>query len=494
MFKRILLNIHKVLGLILCLLFFMWFISGFVMIYHGFPKVSSQDRLKIKEVINGDLKGVEELIQTLPDTAILSGLSVDMYLGSPTFHLRGKAVPNLLQADSLSVPPLVSSRDIQQIVRRINTAPIQQIDTLYESDQWLMPRRLTKETPVLKFYYADEDKHQLYISMHDGNVVQYTNQEQRFWAWLGAIPHWVYFTSLRQNHSLWMDFVIWTSGVGSIMCLVGLVLAIRVLWRSRRQQFKTPYKKWWHKWHYLSGLVFGFFAMTFAFSGLMSMTSLPSWLVKKPKVEQTLPQNRVNNRSKSLDLSTYLLDYRLLSDQIQGIKQIEWGSFLGHPIYKVYTDNDIVHIDASDSISVRSFVLTEKMVDKTVSSSLSNGLTYCLEVLNQEDDYYFGRKKSRLTFPVYRVIVDDELHTRYYYNPKTLSVQHIDDNTRLRRFLYNGLHSLHFKFLTDRPWLWNIAMFTLMIGGTFLSLTGVILSFKWLRRKLRKYTNQHRNK
>ena len=96
MFKRILLNIHKVLGLILCLLFFMWFISGFVMIYHGFPKVSSQDRLKIKEVINGDLKGVEELIQTLPDTAILSGLSVDMYLGSPTFHLRGKAVPNLL--------------------------------------------------------------------------------------------------------------------------------------------------------------------------------------------------------------------------------------------------------------------------------------------------------------------------------------------------------------------------------------------------------------
>ena len=96
-------------------------------------------------------------------------------------------------------------------------------------------------------------------------------------------------------------------------------------------------------------------------------------------------------------------------------------------------------------------------------------------------------KKERNPLPVYRVIVDDDMHTHLYYDPENISQRRIDDDGRTRRFLYSGLHSLNIKYLTDRPILWNIVMFTLMIGGTFLSLTGVVLSVKWILRKIKKF-------
>lgn len=38
MIRKIVFNIHLILGLLLCVLFLMWFLSGFVMIYHSFQE------------------------------------------------------------------------------------------------------------------------------------------------------------------------------------------------------------------------------------------------------------------------------------------------------------------------------------------------------------------------------------------------------------------------------------------------------------------------
>lgn len=59
-------------------------------------------------------------------------------------------------------------------------------------------------------------------------------------------------------------------------------------------------------------------------------------------------------------------------------------------------------------------------------------------------------------------------------------------------WLYLKPHTLDFKFLTDRPWLWNIVMYTLMLGGTALSVTGVVLSVRWLLRGLRRLSRKRR--
>ena len=57
-------------------------------------------------------------------------------------------------------------------------------------------------------------------------MVHWTTQTQRFWNWLGTIPHWMYFTDLRSNVVLWSQIVIWTSLVGTFLTVVGLILGV----------------------------------------------------------------------------------------------------------------------------------------------------------------------------------------------------------------------------------------------------------------------------
>lgn len=490
---------HRILGVLLSGLFLMWFLSGFVMIFHRFPKVSPHERILKQKALSGHLRDMGDLRAFLADTVRLQSISLDMYAGRPVFHLQQKAGTADIYADSLSVLPPRSARDIEQTVKQWNSAAVAGIDTLWKSDQWLMPRKLGKDVPVYKYRFADEEKHQLYISSQTGHVLQYTDKNQRFWAWLGAIPHWVYFTSLRENQQLWSDFVKWTSGIGSIMCLAGIIIGIRVLRKTRSRKFRSPYKKYGYRLHYISGLFFGVFAMTFAFSGMMSMMDLPDWMKKKPKniaaattAGESAPRGM--RPARELNLAGYMLDYRLLLESIENIKHIEWAEYLKKPYYKVTTDEETYHVDASEPLAVRPFVLTEEMIHSAVKQMHGGEVAYSIDWMEEHDQYYYNGRKSKAPLPVYRVILDDELHTRYYYNPQTLSQRRTDDNSRLRHFLYGGLHSLNFRFLTDRPVLWNIVMFTLLAGGTLLSFTGVLLSVKWIKRKIKKTVIQYTNK
>ena len=67
----------------------------------------------------------------------------------------------------------------------------------------------------------------------------------------------------------------------------------------------------------------------------------------------------------------------------------------------------------------------------------------------------------------------------------------MDDDRRTRDWLYHKLHTLDFKFLTDRPWLWYIVIYTLMIGGAVLSVTGFLLGMQWLARGIRRLSGKN---
>ena len=60
--------LHKFTGCLLCLLFFMWFTSGIIMIYHGFPRAKPEKQLAVQQPITGDLATVGDVVAALPDT------------------------------------------------------------------------------------------------------------------------------------------------------------------------------------------------------------------------------------------------------------------------------------------------------------------------------------------------------------------------------------------------------------------------------------------
>lgn len=511
MFYKIISTLHKVVGCILCILFFMWFASGIVMIYHSFPRASQEKYMENQLILSADLPAVDSLRASFPDTVAISGLQVEMYLDKPVFVMDGMEGKERYDASDCKL----ITETIDMTVRSWCSAPVESIDTLTDIDQWIPFGRNRDDLPVYRYNFADSDKHQLYVSSQTGKVLQFTTSDERFWAWVGAIPHWVYFTMLRAEQDVWINFVKWAAGIGCIMCLLGFVLAIRIAIKGKGIKKKVlPYKKKWFNWHYVTGMVFGLCAITFAFSGMMSLMDIPDFLKKAP-VEKTVDDHHSKEKGKDkdkgrggrrggpgrfgfgggpVDFEAYALDYRKAVSAYPNAKTIAWCNRKGHPYYQLNVEGKIFNIDATDSLVAKPFTITQQMVEDEMAKTYGDSLKYTIARIDEFDDDYFSLKVEENSLPVYRVIVEDYMNTRHYINPVTLQERRVDDDSRTRHLLYRALHTLEFKFLTDRPWLWNIVMYTLLIGGTMFSITGVVLSFKWLWRIVSRPFRRRKNK
>src|SRR6185295_258090 len=81
-----------------------------------------------------------------------------------------------------------------------------------EPDQWTLSSDLRGLRPLFKYSWPDGQ--QIYVDGNTADVVQYTTTSSRLWAYLGAIPHWLYFTPLRVQQGPWFSIIVWSSVVG----------------------------------------------------------------------------------------------------------------------------------------------------------------------------------------------------------------------------------------------------------------------------------------
>lgn len=479
MIKKIIYTVHRILVTLLSVLFLVWFLSGFVMIYHTFPKVQIQDKhrtmsgLAIKDILP------DTILSFIPEEEMITRLELQNQISQPVFKVRTNKQTYKISAinPAVEVRP-ISFEEIRMYAQQWCNAEIEKADTLYKLEQWIPFSRYREDMPIYKFYFSDPLKHQLYVSSVTGEAIQFTNKDSRFWAWLGAIPHWVYFTGLRQHAKLWADVIIWLSGIGCIMCLSGTILGIRSYYRSfkRKKQFKSPYKKTAYKWHHITGFIFGVFVFTFAFSGMMSLAPVPQWISKQhnPAIQQQLFQ-----KGQTLPLEQYRTSFHTLQQKYpSGIKSIEWTSFGDIPLYKVIIEDSMLILNASDT-DVQPLFLTEQNIDDYLSRIHTENISILLT--NEYDNYYISRK-TKLPLPVYKVYANDPDQSSYYIDPQTGNIRYFNTNTRIRKWAYQGLHSFSFKWLVDRPLLWNMVMWMTMIAGTIVSITGVWLGIKYIKK------------
>lgn len=242
--RRFFFQIHKLLGLPLSIVFTLWFVSGFFMVFNPrYPRAGAT------------LRG--------PEAAELSPEVAELRKAS----LKGVA-------DSLGA-------DLPDVARAWCDAPVERVDTLRSLDIWIPFERWRSELPVLKYYFSDPAHSQLYMT-RQGRVIQFTTRPGRRAALLGAIPHWLYFTCLRSHQRAWTLTVEWCALLGCVMCLAGFIYAFMTMWHTRRAAgtfWHNPWPRGWSRLHFISGMAFGLFAITFAYSGYLSMAPAPTWLV-----------------------------------------------------------------------------------------------------------------------------------------------------------------------------------------------------------------------
>lgn len=489
--QRFFLKLHRMLGTLLGILFLMWFVSGLVMMYHAYPRVEQRDVLRHAEMADTLGLPLADILDKLPSPhAPIRSLVLSRQAGEETLQVTTDEGEYRLSTRSGECLSRLTDGQLQQIADRWATSgPAVLKDTLHEIDVWLIGVQPFREYPVYHYALPGEEKSELYLSSRTGEALQYTTRSSRFWAWVGAIPHWIYIKQLRAHgRQPWTDTVLWLSGIGIAMTLAGVCVGIRSVRIARRRSSGSgkaswsPYRKPLFRWHHVAGLCFGLFVLTWVFSGFMSLAQVPRWLAPV-HVERNVRQELYGT---ALPLERFGLDYREVLKNTP-VKRLTWMTLGSHILYKVETADETQLLEATDSLP-RPFVIDADACRKLMQEVRPDA-TSTVTLLTEYDGHYLSRKRT-LPLPVYRIELDDKDGSCYYLNPTDASCRYFNQNTRLRNVLYKGLHCLGLAWFDRHPLLRDGLMWLLLLGGTVVSGTGLVLGIRSLTHRQRGMSRQ----
>jgi uncharacterized iron-regulated membrane protein len=478
---RTCLCIHRYLGFALSLLFLVWFLSGFVMMYKSFPTLGPNEKLAAaKPIPPGAVVLSLEAVFDRSRLEAPSFASLAAVLERPVYRIRSSAGEwRAIYADTGE--PLTIDAAMARAIA--GASELAATDRLEERDQWTPTTGFTSHLPLFRVELSDRDRTVAYVSGTTGEIVQRLDSKDKFWAWLGPIPHWIYFRSLRVRQGLWEWTVIVLSAAGLLLCSAGLILGwARFQPKSGSMAF-SPFEKRWFRWHHYSGFFFGIFVFTWTLSGLLSMNPF-EW---SPSRSLSSAEER-RWRGGDLEPSLFALPpgeaLELLAHS-GPVKELELIRVGGRPYYLAFYDGGRTRLLAAESTAPMPLAEIPREELLAALAEVEDAPVAEIQLLTEYDDYYYATKKEERSLAVLRVQLADRSRRWYYLSPRTGAVvDRLERRSRVNRWLYNGLHSLDFAFLRDRRPHWDVVMLALMAGGTAACMTGVVLTYGWGRREL----------
>ena len=487
---------HRYLGIPLSVLFVAWFASGIVMMYTGdMPRLTPE--LRLERLPSLDFGRVALAPAAAARRARLSPppqrASLLTVLDRPAYRFDGVTV----FADTGERLDEVGPTGAVAVASRFTDQPIDAVEhvgKLTQPDQWTLVER--RRLPLHKLLIDDGAGTELYVSPRTAEVVMLTTRRSRALAWIGAIPHWIYFTAVRANQALWYDVVVWVSTLGCLLAVIGLLLGItQFRWRrpggdarsTGGLRARIPYAGWM-RWHYLTGVFFGLVTLTWVFSGLLSMEPY-AWNAARGL---DVPRDALSGGP--LDLARFPAIDAGAWARIAGghpVKEVELLRIQDDPYYAVLDSGPL--LVAADTLTVRDEPFGVESLLGRLTAAVRGVPVVESALLADYDAYYYARGNSReyarggrqAPLPVLRVKFGDPLETWVYVDPAlsrvAASVHRFD---RVERWLFNGLHSLDFAFWYDRRPLWDIGVIALSLGGLVSSGIGLWIGCGRIRRAL----------
>lgn len=479
---RIVLVAHRYLAVAVGLLMTLWCVSGFVMMYQEYPELTDAERLAGLEPL--DLAACcSEAALDAPDDAPLPQFRIEMLRGEPMLRFGGRRGGFFASAVSLRTGEPLEELGVDEVLavaaqhaRGNGIGGVPRLIGQVEEDQWTISTA-RRNQPAYRIAFDDPGAHEIYISGASGEVFQQTNRRTRVLAWLGAIPHWLYPLELRRHGEVWLQVVIWTSILGTFLAATGMYVGIsRFRRRGRHGRPGSPFFGWWY-WHHVSGLVFGVLALTWVFSGLMTVNP---WGALSGGGVGARYQAALTGTATWGELKALLDVLTADSARVAGVKQLRAAPFDGRLyVHAMRSDGTSTRLDSGGTPELLSAADVESALAKLGIPVRERSL------LEREDGYYYGRKRT-VELPVYRTILDDEERTRLYFTPQAGEVRAVGATGRMSRWVRTGLHGLDFPVLRQRP-LWDVAVILLLAGVTLVCVTGSWMAVKRVARDFRRW-------
>jgi len=509
--RKALIYTHRWMGIVLTLVFLIWFVSGIVFMYVGMPVLPAEERLRRMEPLD-----LAALRVTPAEAAASVGMSparlrIAMDNGRPVYRFHEGVAWRMVYADTGDVRNDMSADEAMALMRRYvpeHAATLEYERRLTDSDQWTLQSLIRNQMPMHRIGLGDDAGTEYYVSERAGEPVIRTTSSGRVWGYLSAVLHWLYFTPLRRHGEFWSSFVVWSSLIGTAMCGLGIAIGIwRVSlsgrFRLKRVPSHSPYAGWM-KWHHYVGLIFGFFAGMWAFSGALSLG--PFDFLRSSPASQAYREAATGG---PIDLTP------LTMERLQAVaitvgrtftpRELDFFQFRGEPYFIAYAppasseappwrnsdiaaatnlviDRDHVLVSAlrPEAGTFRTF---EKERMWEVAKAAMPGVPMRDAVwLDEYDAYYYSQKGLR-PLPVLRIRYGDPQQTWLYLDPQHgVIAARLERGSRWNRWLYHGFHSLDFPFMYYKRPLWDIVVILLSLGGIAASVTSAWPAWRRLAR------------
>ncbi|MBD9382133.1 PepSY domain-containing protein [Achromobacter sp. ACM02] len=487
--KRWLYLIHRWAGIVLCLFFAMWFISGVVMMYVGYPKLTPQERLTHLPALDSGA------ISVTPAQALAAAGAKDaagMALaaargGAPVYVIPGEArrAPRMVDAASGALLPPADAATALATARAWSAGQYaaRYLGTVDE-DAYTHSRALGPDRPLHRVDLDDPAHTRLYISSATGMVVLDATRAERVWNYAGAWIHWLYPFRGNALDGWWHDIVVWLSVAGVLLAVTGTGVGI-LRWRFSRPYAsgsRSPYRENMMRWHHLSGLLFAAITITWIFSGLMSMNPWKLFSSGAPPLAQGAYAGAPGN--------TLATPGELIAALPAAPRELRWARADGQDVVLARSAAGAPLVLSAGNAQPYTF---DPAALRAAAARLVPGARLAsAETLQAYDFYYYARDEHAMLghvekpLPVWRLTYDDPQATWVYLDPRTGQiVSRQDSGSRTSRWLFAFLHSWDWTGLLSRRPLWDALLVFLSLGGAALSLTGAVIGWRRLGKKLR---------
>ncbi|WGS87611.1 PepSY domain-containing protein [Methylomonas sp. UP202] len=502
---------HRWLGVVLALFMFVWFATGLVIMYSTPTAQSRAQQLAHAEVLQPE-SGWLSLGEVWQHSAEQRKAAAEQCKAKPAGGeaasgkpggepaladarlLRSAGEPVWLVDDTQGVRYALSAVDgglretdrtqALRIAQNWFVAEGRNPAELVYLESVEAPAILRNRETLRPFHrIASNEGDELLISARTGEVLHASSRWERGLFWAGNWIHLFKPLDLLGLGDIRHDVQLWSGAGATIACITGLIIGW-LRWRpgfggkpTYSQGRTQPYREFWFKWHFWTGLIGGTVALSWALSGFVDTN--PGKIFSNGEYSKAELK-----RYLGAEVPATMLDWRPAPLRLAGtgieVVELNWRRLGGETVL-LAQGRDGLRLPLTPSGAGPRF--SENAIGDAVQRLAGDTKVAAVKILDDYDSYYYPRHHQGLVekpLPVVLAELDDAAGSRVYLDPQDGQLlAKLDQSRRVFRWLYSGLHHWDFGWLYYRP-LWDIWMLTWVGFGLVLGASSLVIGWKRL--------------
>ena len=473
--------VHRWLGIFLCLMLALWFVTGSILSFVPFPalgtaaRIAASERLDLERVRIAPAQAVSAAGVTEARSLRLISVNAEpRYIITPT-------AGTVLAVSAVTGRPvaLLDAAAARMVAEQFSQLRATQVAGPFEYDQWTIHDKYPPQRPYFRVSLSDQAGTVLYVSARSGEVMQRTRRSERGWNRIGAVIHWLNVPALRVRPALWRG-TMWTVALGAIVLTVaGLTLgyARMLIHRHSGRSGWSPYRNWL-RWHHVFGLVVGFIVLSWISSGWMSLDQGTLFSSGQPTATQSA---RLRGISLARAADAWPLS---VLRTLPPAREFEFSALNSQPLL-VARDRaphaSIVYAADNGGASHGTSSIADAQLLAAVAAAWSPHSATGIATIAADDNYRL--RIDPLPDSARRVTLNDADHTWVQIDAAdghVISV--LDSSRRVYRWVVDGLHNFDFPVFNRAGALWHYLLLACTGAGFVFSCLGVVLAVRRLRR------------